>query len=253
MAVDDVLLRRYAEGVHAPPTLRLYGWRPAGLSLGRRQTSPIAPSATVVRRPTGGQAVLHDDERTYAVAGSLRRPPFPGGVLDTYARIAAALVAGLRRFGLDTVATTPSPRRSSAMPISCFDVLGAHEIAWRGRKLVGSAQVRARGGFLQHGSIPRSLDAERLRGALGAPIDAERFTDLSRAMGRVPSFEEIDAALLAGFSETFGCTFEEDALTAAEREAVERYCAASVTPSATGASSGTTTMGSSACPSAARS
>jgi len=249
MAVDEVLLRRYAGGGDAPPTLRLYSWRPAALSLGRRQAFPIASGLPVVRRLTGGQAVLHDDERTYAVAGGLRRPPFPGGVLDTYARIAAALVAGLRRLGLDTVATAPPPPRStSGMPFSCFDVLGAHEITWRGRKLVGSAQVRARGGFLQHGSIPRSLDGERLSAVLGEPVQADRFTDLSRALGNVPTFEEIDAALLAGFSQIFGCTFEEDVLTEAER-----YCATSVTPSATGASSGTTTMGSSACPSAARS
>jgi lipoate-protein ligase A len=225
MAVDAVLLRRYADGAEAPPTLRLYGWSPAALSLGHRQALRVPPSLTVVRRPTGGQAVLHDDERTYAVAGALRRHPFPGGVLDTYRRIAAALVAGLRHLGLEADAAEPVPRNTRSTPVSCFDVLGAHEISWRGRKLVGSAQVRARGGFLQHGSLPRTLDPERLRAALGLPVAAERFTDLARALARTPTLDEVDAALIAGFEATFGCTFQPEGLTEAEREAAARLAA----------------------------
>ncbi|HET9300543.1 MAG TPA: biotin/lipoate A/B protein ligase family protein [Candidatus Polarisedimenticolaceae bacterium] len=218
MAVDQVLLRRYADASSAPPTLRLYGWKPAALSLGRGQRLPSNPSIPVVRRATGGQAVLHDDERTYAVAGALRRDPFPSGVLHTYRRIAAALVAGLRKLGIEADAAEPAARTGRSAPVSCFDVLGAHEIAWGGRKLVGSAQVRARAGFLQHGSIPRTLDPERLSAVLGTPVDGERFTDLSRALGRTPSFEEIDAALIAGFEEALGARFEEDGLSPEERE-----------------------------------
>ncbi|HEX5042816.1 MAG TPA: biotin/lipoate A/B protein ligase family protein [Candidatus Polarisedimenticolaceae bacterium] len=218
MAVDAVLLRRYGSGTESPPTLRLYGWTPAALSLGRGQRLASVPALPVVRRPTGGQAVLHDDERTYAVAGALRREPFPGGVLDTYRRIATALVAGLGKLGIEADAPEPGSRHSRAVPVSCFDVLGAHEIAWRGRKLVGSAQVRARGGFLQHGSIPRRLPAERLAEVLGTPVTAERFTDLTRALGRTPAFAEIDAALIAGFEEVFGARFEKDGLSSPEQE-----------------------------------
>ena len=220
MAVDRVLLRRYMTGSDHRPTLRLYGWSPAALSLGRGQHLAAVPAMAVVRRPTGGQAVLHDDERTYAVAGALRRDPFPGGVLDTYRRIAAALVAGLRNLGMEADAAEPAARIHRSAPVSCFDVLGAHEIAWRGRKLVGSAQVRARGGFLQHGSLPRSLDAKRLAAVLGVPVAEERFTDLSRALGRTPSFEEIDAALIAGFEEAFGVRLVQDGLSRAELEIV---------------------------------
>lgn len=219
MAVDEVLLRGYAREKGAPPTLRLYGWHPAAVSVGRRQPLAAGSGVEVVRRPTGGQAVLHEDERTYAVAGPLRRAPFPGGVLDTYQRIAGALVAGLRRMGLQVHAAEPLAGTARSAPFSCFDVLGAHEIAWRGRKLVGSAQVRARGGFLQHGSLPRRLDAVRLAAMLGHPVAEDRFTDLSRALGRTPSFEELDAALIEGFEEVFACTFQRDVLTDAEREA----------------------------------
>jgi lipoate-protein ligase A len=260
MAVDRVLLRRHAEDPQAPPTLRLYGWSPAALSLGRGQVLPSLPDMSVVRRPSGGQAVLHDDERTYAVAGALRRDPFPGGVLDTYRRIAAALVAGLRHLGLETESAEPVSRRARSAPVSCFDVLGAHEIAWRGRKLVGSAQVRARGGFLQHGSIPRLLEGERLVSVLGASVSGERFTDLTRALGRTPPFDEIDAALIAGFEDAFGARLVLERLSAAEREMAGRLAAqgggeapSAGTPSAAMPPSGTTTTGSSAWPSAARS
>jgi lipoate-protein ligase A len=219
MAFDRTLLAGYAAGEDAPPTLRLYGWSPGALSLGRRQPEAGShdPGAlarqglVLVRRPTGGLAVLHDGERTYAVAGALRREPFPGGVLDTYRRVARALVAGLARLGIDAEPVPPgraaAPGRAPGTP-SCFDDAGAHEIAWRGRKLVGSAQVRARGGFVQHGSIPVRLDPARLAAVLGRPVDATRFADLSTALGRTPSHAEIDAALVAGFEEAFGCEFE---------------------------------------------
>jgi lipoate-protein ligase A len=221
MAVDEVLLARYTGEGLEPPTLRLYGWSKAALSLGRTQTPLRGTDVPVVRRPTGGHAVLHDDERTYAVAGGLRRDPFPGGVLDTYRRIAAALVAGLRRLGLEVEPAAPGGRREEPSASSCFDQLGTHEIAWQGRKLVGSAQVRRHRGFLQHGSLPRRLLPERLGAVLREPVRPERFVDLARALGRTPSDQEIDRALIAGFEEAFGCAFEEDALAEGERRAAE--------------------------------
>ncbi len=243
MAVDHVLLRRYATASADTPTLRLYGWSPAALSLGRGQRLSAVPAVAVVRRPTGGQAVLHDDERTYAVAGALRRDPFPGGVLDTYRRIATALVAGLRKLGIEADAAEPEARTPRSAPVSCFDVLGAHEIAWHGRKLVGSAQVRARGGFLQHGSIPRSLDAERLGAALGTLVAAERFTDLSRVLQRTPTLDEIDAALIAGFEEAFGARCVLDGLSPAELEIAGQLAGQGQAQTAAEASEGSLSVG----------
>jgi lipoate-protein ligase A len=217
MAVDEAVLSSYA-GSEFPlaPTLRLYSWSPPALSLGRRQPAAGAHDADylraegidLVRRPTGGRAVLHEHERTYAVIGSLSRPPFDGGVLHTYRRISAALVEALRLLGLAAEGEGPCrPGRREPGPFGppvCFDHVGAHEITSRGRKLIGSAQLRRRGAFLQHGSLLLRAEPERLSRAIGVPADASRFVDLERALGRVPEAPEIDAAIVEAFARTFG-------------------------------------------------
>lgn len=227
MAVDEALLERYAGPDPPPaPTLRLYGWKPPALSLGRKQPAAgahdpeylRAEKIELVRRPTGGRAVLHEQERTYAVVGRLRYPPFQGGVLDTYARIAAALLASMRRLGIDAAVVPPHAGGAAgpdAFPV-CFDGPAAHEITVGGRKIVGSAQLRRREGFLQHGSILLRADADRLTRAIGVPADPTRFTDLRRALGRLPDPADVDAALVAGFEEAFDAPLERGELTEEE-------------------------------------
>lgn len=222
LAVDEAILERYA-GADPPtaPTLRLYGWSPAALSLGRRQPAPGACDPAylrrngidLVRRPTGGRAVLHEHERTYAVIGRLRQGAFPGGVLDTYRRIASSLVEALARLGVaasPVEAAAGDPADLGAEP-ACFEHPGIHEITVAGQKLVGSAQLRRRGAFLQHGSILLRADPSRLRGATGSTspsATAERFIDLERAAGRPVTPREVDAAVRSGFERSFGVAFE---------------------------------------------
>jgi len=239
MAVDEALLTSCsrAEG-RVPTTLRLYGWETPTLSLGRGQIGEACcdrrylrrHGIDLVRRPTGGLAVLHDAERTYAVVGSLRRPPFEGGVSATYRRIAAALAGAMRNLGLDARSVGAEGSRRAPRPRtddpSCFALTSSHEIAVDGRKLIGSAQLRRREAFLQHGSILIDLDLAGLTGALGAaPSGAgARFTGLSAALGRRPTTSEIDGALVDAFRANFGCGVERGELTAAERQrAVELY------------------------------
>ncbi len=235
MAIDEAVLGSYA-GATFPlaPTLRLYSWSPPALSLGRRQAAlgahdPAYLSAEridLVRRPTGGRAVLHEHERTYAVIGSLREPPFEGGVLDTYRRIASALVEALKRLGVDAEGRSPS--RGGAAdpgplgPPVCFDLAGAHEITAGGRKLVGSAQLRRHGAFLQHGSILLRADPVRLSRAIGAPADGSRFVDLERALGRTPDLAALDAAIVAAFEGALGGPAVPGSLTPAEAERAAR-------------------------------
>ncbi len=230
MAVDEALLEAAAEG--ESPTLRLYGFRPAALSLGRSQPAacvhePAALRAAgidLVRRPTGGLAVLHEHERTYSVVGSLERSPFGAGVVATYRAIGSALERALRALGVAAVARNrgraPDPRGSEAGP-ACFAAATAHEIVVGGRKLVGSAQLRRRRAFLQHGSILVRADPERLARALGAPVPAT-FTDLVRELGRDVADEVIDAALAEAFAASFGARLERGSLRQSESRAAAR-------------------------------
>jgi lipoyl(octanoyl) transferase len=160
MAVDEVLL----DGVDAgsvPPTLRFYTWTPACLSLGYFQPFNVVNvegcrehGIDIVRRPTGGRAILHDRELTYSVALSASVLGHDAGILPSYRRLSLALQVGLQRLGIGVSLAPESeaPNRTVRGPV-CFDRPSTHEILLHGRKLVGSAQVRRAGALLQHGSI----------------------------------------------------------------------------------------------------
>ncbi|TME84969.1 MAG: lipoate--protein ligase family protein [Chloroflexi bacterium] len=159
MAVDEVLLDGVAAGT-TPPTVRFYEWKPPCLSLGYFQPFDVvdvdgcrALGVEVVRRPTGGRAILHDRELTYSVALPASVLGQDGGVLPSYYRLSLALQDGLRRLGVPTTLAPESAGSSAAHGPVCFDRPSAHEILLHGRKLVGSAQMRRGGGLLQHGSI----------------------------------------------------------------------------------------------------
>jgi len=234
MATDEAMLDAYdGDRRHAPPTLRLYGWRPAALSLGRNEASASAydPQAAaregidVVRRPTGGSAVLHELERTYAIAGARGTAPFDGGALDLYRAIASALVRALARLGVAAAAVEPGRGAGRRASGSCFETTGAWEIAAGGRKIVGSAQARRRRSFLQHGSIPIRLEPERLASITGVPVSGDRFTDLERASGGPLQPALLDRALIAGFEETFGAAWTAEGLSESEAlRAAELRC-----------------------------
>jgi lipoate-protein ligase A len=234
MAVDEAILEAYAGASPKPaPTLRLYGWAPATLSLGKSQRADGAHDARVlaaegiglVRRPTGGAAVLHEFERTYAVVGALGTAPFLGGAIATYRTLAEALRRGLARLGI--AATPVEPRRGPTRDTTpaCFERVGAWELVANGRKLVGSAQARRRGAFLQHGSIPWRFDPSRLARVLGMPVDASRCIDLETAGGSAIEPAALDRACVDGFEETFGVRFVRETLTESEAlRAAELRC-----------------------------
>ena len=227
MAVDDAILESYATAEHPPPpTLRLYSWAPAALSLGRGQPAhgSCEPAflrrqgIDLVRRPTGGLAVLHEHERTYSVCGPLRGGDFSGRVLEIYVRLAQTLVAALRRLGLEAQLAASGAAASPAdAPVpACFHQATAHEITWRGKKLIGSAQLRRRRAFLQHGSILLRLDAERLAAAVGREFCDDSSTDLRSALGREPCRDELDHAIGAAVEESFQTRLTRGTLTSDE-------------------------------------
>lgn len=183
MAADRALLDEAARRGSA--FLRLYRWDPPCLSLGRNDPTPAPPGIATVRRPTGGRAVWHEHEVTYAVAAPIA---MFGRLKDAYRAIHERLATGLRSLGADVTLAADRPTgRLADRPTSCFAVTAGGEILVRGRKLVGSAQVRRGEAFLQHGSI-----------LLDGP-ETENATTLRRTLGRVVSFEEVTDAIVAAW------------------------------------------------------
>ncbi len=198
MAIDEALL----ESVSAhrrPPTLRLYRWDPACLSLGHAQPFDQADPDRLyalgwhlVRRSTGGRAILHTDELTYSITAPTGHPLLAGGVLGSYRRLSHGLVAGLRLLGVeaDTAPEVPLTEADRSNPV-CFEAPSAHEITSAGRKLIGSAQVRRVAGVLQHGSLPLRGDLGRICEALAYPTAADRFAAAERVRGRAITLEHL--------------------------------------------------------------
>jgi len=183
MAIDWALLEDADRSGAA--FLRLYRWDPPCLSLGRNDPTPQRPGIRAVRRPTGGRAVWHEHEVTYAVAA---RIAIFGRLKDAYCGIHERLAAALRALGADVSLAEPRPiGRLAERPADCFATTAGGEILVRGRKLVGSAQVRRREAFLQHGSI-----------LLDGP-ETENATTLRHTLGRVVSFEEVTEAIVAAW------------------------------------------------------
>ncbi len=194
MAIDEAVLESCPS---TGPTLRFYGWEGPALSLGYRQPAEHwtgrarAHGLDLVRRPTGGGAVLHGCDLTYSIALPRGCPGVPDSMRRSYAWIRDILLRGLREVGLSVLpAEAPGPAaRHAASAQVCFGVSNGHEIELLGRKLVGSAQRRTRFGFLQQGSIPLTQDADLCRDVLGlvpplAPIGTLAAGDLRRALTR---------------------------------------------------------------------
>lgn len=214
MAIDDVLLA--GEGAQYAWTLRLYGWARPTVSLGYSQAwrdgydPRIARRLGVdlVRRRTGGRAVLHDRELTYSMAGPGDRGPLAGGIHATYRTIAAGLQRGLERLGVQVQVERGKARggERAAAPGACFAVRSRYEILADGRKLLGSAQRRAGGRVMQHGSLPlQPPDPDRwaVLGASG-PAAARDSTGLWQAAGERVGRRALVAALAVGVAAELG-------------------------------------------------
>jgi lipoate-protein ligase A len=229
MAVDEVLLDGAGAG-SSPPTLRFYQWAPPCLSLGYFQAFDVVDVAAcrrlgvdIVRRPTGGRAILHDRELTYSVALPLRLLGGDGAVLPSYHRLSLALERGLNRLGAPVVLAPESAAQSGPDngPV-CFDRPSAHEILLEGRKLVGSAQVRRATAILQHGSILIEPRIDRLLACLRLPDGPDaRIADGVAGLAEVGDFDpaRVAAALADAFAEEFGVRMVPSRLRPDERQA----------------------------------
>ncbi|GAB4538736.1 MAG: lipoate--protein ligase family protein [Anaerolineales bacterium] len=198
MAVDESILEHIQRG-QAKPTLRLYAWNPPCLSLGHAQSFKDVDVERlqkngwdVVRRLTGGRAILHTDELTYSVIGGADEPAFAGGVLESYQRLAQALMFALHELGLpvEMQAGSAKPAAQNLNPV-CFEVPSTYEITVNGKKLIGSAQARKKEGVLQHGSLPLMGDLTRICEALVFEDESKRENAAQRLLARAATVESI--------------------------------------------------------------
>ena len=232
MALDEaLLLSRLRHG--GPPTLRFFAWAPPTISLGYGQrldgridvTEARALGIGLVRRQTGGSAILHegpDLEITYSVVAAAGDFEGAGELLETYRWIGAGLQAGLEALGAPVEMVPVQPSDPAAMPAFCFARTGSFELEVEGKKLVGSAQRRQGAAFLQHGAIMLGAEPARLRRVFPGERDPlEGMTTLEATLGRRPSFDDAVAALTVGFRQAHGLALEPGGLSAGETELAE--------------------------------
>lgn len=240
MALDEALMESARLG---RVTLRLYGWDPPCLSLGRHQRArgcydeerAAARGVDIVRRPTGGRAVYHDREITYCVTAPGR---LWGSLRQSYARINRALYRGLSDLGVSVALAGDSeaelsernrqrPRISPLAARACFKDPLRGEVTVRDRKLVGSAQWRHDGVLLQHGSLllhdqQRRVDGLRVTASLPISAHPPMSIGLDEVCHPLPSEESLLEALRRGFEAEFRLTVEAGELTARELEEARR-------------------------------
>ena len=230
MKADEDLARRLVEA-SGLPTVRVYGWNPPAISLGWNQSKDEIlhekarrEGVDVVRRPTGGRAILHAGELTYCVVMSVAEGT---SVSEVYRHVSEGLLAGLEDLGVSASLEKSQPHFPSLYrnpdSVSCFVSSARHEIKVSGRKLVGSAQRRYRGRdareiVLQHGSIlidpshraiVRYLALDEDRRASMAQLLRERTTDLSEILERTVSFEEVAEAIRKGMERAWEIEFDD--------------------------------------------
>ncbi len=218
MAVDEELLAR-AQAGERTPVLRLYTWSPPAVSLGRFQKIEEAVNADacrkrgfdIVRRITGGRAVLHKDELTYSIVARVDDPLFPPDVHGTYRVIAAGLLAGLKNLGIAAEIVSHGNRHSHlvakhAKDPACFSSPSWYEIVVNGKKIIGSAQRRLSGAFLQHGSILIAYDPALEAEVIPGFRPECSITSINRELGSEISLPEIKDSIRAGFSQSLGIT-----------------------------------------------
>jgi lipoyl(octanoyl) transferase len=246
MAVDEAILEHIHRG-ESISTLRLYSWNPPCLSLGHAQSIKDVDMERlkshgwdVVRRVTGGRAILHTDELTYSVTGSADEPVLAGGVLESYNRLAQALLHAVKSLSVPVEMKEHEDGhiQQNLNPV-CFEVPSTYEITVDGKKLIGSAQARKKEGVLQHGSLPLTGDLTRICNALvfeseSARQDAKerllaRATTISTvlnagiesAIGVETAWETAAQAFVRGFEAELGIQFERGEMSPSEIQRAE--------------------------------
>lgn len=236
MAIDEAIFLSCQQG-KSLPTIRLYGWTPPAISLGYFQKAENAINfeackrrgVDVVKRLSGGRAVLHDKELTYSLICPEGTPPFGKTILETYKTISMCLISALKNLNLDVKWVTSKEKHSSFRhlndkTVSCFSSPSWYEITVEGKKICGSAQKRGGGTWLQHGAILLEHDVEMLVEVLKSGKSKQEFMDeicssttsINNHLGKKIDFYELKALVLKGFEANLGIILERGNLTSHE-------------------------------------
>lgn len=235
MAIDEAILNLHLAG-KCPPTLRFYGWEPPSISFGYAQKVSQTTvdkvkeqGLGVVRRPTGGRAVLHEGELTYCFVASTQ---LDGSIQKAYKQICQAFIDGIARLGVNIeLGRSDSAYKSHE---DCFEATTQADLHYQGKKLIGSAQLRRKEAVLQHGSVIIDQGQDRMAKLLGLPqkSDEPRHACLADILGEDFFKEEtadgenkgriaLEEAIGYGFHKNFDCTFSVYELTFEEWEQVD--------------------------------
>lgn len=239
MAMDEAILTAHSLGL-VPPTIRFYTWQPATLTVGyfQKLMDEIDVEAVqrygyqLVRRLTGGRAVLHDDELTYSVI--ISEEQMPTSVIEAYRLITTALLEGYKGLGLNAEYALPEkkgqPLEHSAV---CFETPSAYEVVVEGRKVAGSAQTRQKGVVLQHGSIPLTMNVDTLYDLFYFPNERikerlkrafhNKSIAINELLAEPVSIEQVKNAFASGFERAFQTSLKPTHLTSEELELTKKF------------------------------
>ncbi len=231
MAIDEYLLKYYEKTRR--PVLRVYGWAPASISIGKYQDAIndinieicTDDDMTIVRRMTGGGAILHDEEVTYSIVCSeedigCRNLP----VKETYEKLNVFIINMYRELGAKAVyAKDYSKKMKFGEPVPfCFSCNEEYDILIRGKKLGGNAQSRKKDIIFQHGSIPLENGRDKVVKYFVKKINFDNYTTLREVLKKKMNADEAAAKLINAFKRTLKVRVKEEKLSDREKEAVDK-------------------------------
>ena len=225
MAIDEALLSSKKN------VLRFYRWKPACLSIGYFQSTQIINlkklnDVDIVRRLTGGNAVLHDKELTYSVV--IDEKEMPKSVIESYKIISKGLLQGLKNLGLKPVMNEDVKKESKSAV--CFNDPSWYEILVNGKKIVGSAQKRIDGKILQHGAVLIDIDVEKYCSLFNNCNEElveklkNRMTSINDELNEKVDYDKVKEAMKKGFEEALGIEFEDSQLSKEEMRLAGKLC-----------------------------
>ncbi|MCD6486332.1 MAG: lipoate--protein ligase family protein [Syntrophobacterales bacterium] len=228
MAIDEAIFRADRQG-EMPPTLRLYGWKKPAVSMGYFQNAEREINCEycrdrgidIVRRPTGGLAVLHGNDLTYSLVAGENSPHFSSDIIETYRIISECIISGLDKSGVKAEMVEKGRIERGPAGAFCFATSYRNELLVDGKKVCGSAQVRARDMFLQHGSLLIDFDpaavcaAIMTKGMKAGTLEAS-VTSIRKSVGDNVGIGTLCRNIAAGFEEVLNIHLIEGSLSPEE-------------------------------------